>query len=77
MAEQNGLEASQPLKHISRKSPSKTITSQIWSEERVKKLKELKEEGYSADKIAKALGGTTRNAVIGKINRLKETGFFD
>ncbi len=77
MAEQNGLKASEPLKHISRKSPSNTSTSQIWSEDRVKKLKELKEEGYSADKIAKALGGTTRNAVIGKINRLKETGFFD
>ncbi|MEO1275782.1 MAG: GcrA family cell cycle regulator, partial [Pseudomonadota bacterium] len=41
-----------------------------WTEERVEKLKELWAEGMSASKIAKELGGVTRNAVIGKIHRL-------
>jgi GcrA cell cycle regulator len=41
-----------------------------WTDERVEKLKELWSEGMSASQIAKALGGVTRNAVIGKVHRL-------
>ncbi|HSF95509.1 MAG TPA: GcrA family cell cycle regulator [Thermohalobaculum sp.] len=41
-----------------------------WTDERVDKLRELWGEGMSASQIAKALGGVTRNAVIGKVHRL-------
>lgn len=41
-----------------------------WTDERVEQLKKLWSQGYSASQIAKDLGGTTRNAVIGKIHRL-------
>jgi GcrA cell cycle regulator len=41
-----------------------------WSEDRVTTLKSLWLDGLSASQIAKALGGVTRNAVIGKIHRL-------
>jgi GcrA cell cycle regulator len=41
-----------------------------WTDERVEQLKKLWSQGYSASQIAKELGGTTRNAVIGKIHRL-------
>lgn len=41
-----------------------------WTEERVEQLKKLWSQGWSASQIAKELGGTTRNAVIGKIHRL-------
>ena len=41
-----------------------------WTDERVEKLKELWSEGMSASQIALALGGVTRNAVIGKVHRL-------
>ncbi len=41
-----------------------------WTDERIKKLRELWSEGQSASKIAEKLGGVTRNAVIGKIHRL-------
>ena len=40
-----------------------------WTQERVEKLKELWKKGHSASQIAGLLGGTTRNAVIGKANR--------
>ena len=42
-----------------------------WSEEREAKLRELWEKGHTASQIAEILGGTTRNAVIGKAHRLK------
>ena len=42
-----------------------------WTVDREKKLKELWKEGHSASQIAGMLGDTTRNAVIGKANRLK------
>ena len=45
-----------------------------WSEEREAKLKELWEKGHTASQIAEILGGTTRNAVIGKAHRLKLAG---
>ena len=41
-----------------------------WTDEKVKKLKELWTKGRTAIQIAAALGETTRNAVIGKAHRL-------
>ena len=41
-----------------------------WTPEREEKLRELWKKGHSASQIASALGGTTRNAVIGKAHRL-------
>ncbi|MBD0864523.1 MAG: GcrA cell cycle regulator [Rhodobacteraceae bacterium] len=41
-----------------------------WTDERVKILKKMWEEGQSASQIADKLGGVTRNAVIGKVHRL-------
>lgn len=41
-----------------------------WTEERVEKLIQLHSDGCSASIIAEQLGHTTRNAVIGKLNRL-------
>ena len=41
-----------------------------WTDERVELLKKMWGEGKSASQIAKALGGVTRNAVIGKVHRL-------
>ena len=45
-----------------------------WDETREAKLKELWEKGHTASQIAEILGGTTRNAVIGKAHRLKLAG---
>lgn len=46
-----------------------------WTEERVDLLKKLWMEGLSASQIAAELGeGVTRNAVIGKVHRLKLSG---
>lgn len=42
-----------------------------WTDQEIETLKTLwSEEGYSAGQIARALGGRTRSAVIGKIHRL-------
>ena len=42
-----------------------------WNTEAVEKLKELVQLGYSASQIAKAFGGgVSRNAVIGKVQRM-------
>jgi GcrA cell cycle regulator len=45
--------------------------SMNWTDERVEMLKRLWGEGLSASQIARQLGGVTRNAVIGKVHRLK------
>ena len=45
-----------------------------WTDERESKLKELWAKGHTASQIAEILGGTTRNAVIGKAHRLKLAG---
>ena len=45
-------------------------TSVAWTPERVETLKNMWSEGQSASQIAGELGGVTRNAVIGKVNRL-------
>ena len=41
-----------------------------WNEEKVGKLKELWGKGKTASQIAEIIGGISRNAVIGKANRL-------
>lgn len=45
-----------------------------WTDERVEMLKKLWAEGLSASQIAAKLGGVSRNAVIGKVHRLKLSG---
>jgi GcrA cell cycle regulator len=45
-----------------------------WTDERVELLKKLWSDGLSASQIAAALGGVTRNAVIGKVHRLGLSG---
>lgn len=45
-----------------------------WSSERIEQLRALWRDGLSASQIASALGGITRNAVIGKAHRLGLTG---
>lgn len=42
-----------------------------WTDERVEMLKQLWAEGLSASQIAAQIGGISRNAVIGKVHRLK------
>ncbi len=42
-----------------------------WTVERIELLRKLWSEGLSASQIAGQLGGVTRNAVIGKVHRLK------
>ena len=41
-----------------------------WTDERIERLKTLWTEGNTASQIADALGGVSRNAVIGKAHRL-------
>ena len=41
-----------------------------WTEEKVEKLKELWGKGSTASQIAEIIGGISRNAVIGKAQRL-------
>ncbi len=45
-----------------------------WTDERVALLKRLWAEGLSASQIATQLGNVSRNAVIGKVHRLKLSG---
>ena len=45
-----------------------------WTDDRVEQLKNMWTEGLSASQIARALGGVTRNAVIGKVHRLGLAG---
>lgn len=45
-----------------------------WTDERVEVLKTKWAEGHSASQVARMLGGVTRNAVIGKVNRLGLSG---
>ncbi|MFN3885297.1 MAG: GcrA family cell cycle regulator [Rhodocyclaceae bacterium] len=48
--------------------------SEHWTDERVDRLKSLWKDGLSASQVARALGGVTRNAVIGKVHRLGLSG---
>jgi GcrA cell cycle regulator len=45
-----------------------------WTPTRVETLTSLWRDGLSASQVAKALGGVTRNAVIGKVHRLGLSG---
>lgn len=51
-----------------------SIAGAGWTDERVERLKTLWAEGLSASQIAAELGGISRNAVIGKVHRLKLSG---
>lgn len=42
-----------------------------WTDDRVDQLKKMWSEGLTASQIAAKLGGVSRNAVIGKVHRLK------
>ena len=42
----------------------------MWTEEKVKILKDLWGKGKTASQIAEIIGGVSRNAVIGKAHRL-------
>src|ERR1700744_322764 len=46
----------------------------MWTDEGAELLKKLWTEGLSASQIAAELGGITRNAVIGKVHRLRVSG---
>jgi GcrA cell cycle regulator len=48
--------------------------SAAWSDDRVTTLTLLWLDGLSASQIARQLGGVTRNAVIGKVHRLRLGG---
>ncbi len=50
-------------------------TSYNWTQESIDKILQMYKHGDSASQIAKALGnGLTRNAIIGKLNRLRDKG---
>ena len=49
----------------------KKIYHMSWDDSKVEKLKELWGKGKTASQIAEIIGGISRNAVIGKANRLK------
>jgi GcrA cell cycle regulator len=57
--------------------PARFVEERIlmnWTDERVELLRKLWSEGLSASQIAAQLGGVSRNAVIGKVHRLKLSG---
>jgi len=49
---------------------SDSTSTESWTQERTKRLRELCEEGLSAAQISRALGGVSRNSVIGKLRRM-------
>ena len=49
---------------------ARNLTTYGWTDARTSKMIALKKKGYSAAQIAKALGATTREAVIGKMDRM-------
>ena len=46
------------------------MTGMSWTDERIETLRKMWEGGQTASQIAEALGGVSRNAVIGKAHRL-------
>src|ERR1700753_2980895 len=42
-----------------------------WTDDRIERLKKAWLDGKSSSEIAKQLGGVSRNAVIGKVSRLR------
>jgi GcrA cell cycle regulator len=53
---------------------SRSEAGMEWTEQRIEMLRRLWGQGQTASQIAVALGGVTRNAVIGKAHRLGLTG---
>jgi GcrA cell cycle regulator len=51
--------------------PGELENGMNWTDERVEQLRKLWADGLSASQIAAQMGGVTRNAVIGKVHRLK------
>ena len=49
---------------------TQNIVFMSWTDDKVNKLKELWGRGKTANQIAEIIGGVSRNAVIGKANRL-------
>ena len=47
------------------------MNGELWTKERDAALREMREQGYSFSQIAVKLGLTTRNAAIGRANRLR------
>ncbi|MEN6306017.1 MAG: GcrA family cell cycle regulator [Armatimonadia bacterium] len=48
-----------------------------WTDQAVEELRQLHHRGLSSSKIARALGCPSRNAVLGKIMRLRDRGLID
>ncbi len=46
------------------------MTLVVWTDDRITELRQLWANGYTCSQAAAALGGITRNAVIGKVRRL-------
>lgn len=46
------------------------MSQAFWTNARIDQLRDLNTEGLSGQQIAEVIGGTTRNAVIGKLHRL-------
>ncbi len=59
---------------VSAANTGETNVATTWTDDRIKKLKELWEKGLTASQISQELGGITRNAVIGKAHRLGLSG---
>ena len=64
------FEAFPNVKAYMEQTVAAVLTQLNWTDDRVEQLKNLWTEGLSASQIARALGGVTRNAVIGKVHRL-------
>lgn len=65
-------EPAAPVLTLSERSPSSCTIG--WDAERLEVLKHLWKNGWSAKQIAHRLGGTTRNAILGKLHRLGLSG---
>src|ERR1043165_1387037 len=64
-----------PMTFVDQKRTEMQTRPEItWTDDRVELLKKLWADGLSASQIAGELGGITRNAVIGKVQRLRPSG---
>src|ERR1043165_7768 len=64
-----------PMTFVDQKRTEMQTRPEItWTDDRVELLKRLWADGLSASQIAGELGGITRNAVIGKVHRLRPSG---
>lgn len=53
-----------------RRAPTPSTRTEYWTDDRTALLTKLWGDGFSASQVSARLGGTTRNAVIGKVSRL-------